>query len=195
MAIQRTEAAHAPVGTVPHGASTYWLDADDRIVRVNRAWREFARANGAPMLEARVVGHQVWDFIDGPHLRHLLRELFDRVRHTGRRICVHYRCDGPSVVRTFALHVQPDESGTLACASELLAESRRSPVSLLDMNEEHSAARHLVLCSWCKRAYVGEWLDLEDAVRLLGLLHETPVPPISHGLCPDCDRGLRAQIE
>ncbi len=195
MATQRTEPAYAPLAAVPRGASTYWLDADDRVVKVNRAWREFAEANGAPTLPALVIGREVWDFIGGTHLRQLMREVFDHARHTGRAMRIQYHCDAPAVVRTFTLHLRPIDNDRLECASELIAESRRSPVVLLDAEHDREGERMITICSWCKRAHVGEWVDLEEAVRLLGLLREDPTPPISHGLCPDCDRTLRANLE
>jgi hypothetical protein len=50
-----------------------------------------------------------------------------------------------------------------------------------------SGAPPLVACSWCGRLRLdGIWLRRKEARRRLGLAAGDPLPPMTHGICPDC---------
>jgi hypothetical protein len=54
---------------------------------------------------------------------------------------------------------------------------------------------HLLMCSWCKDVHLEKtWLDLEAAAPLLGLLDHCRLPPITHGICPDCRATLETEV-
>jgi hypothetical protein len=159
----------------------YRIDADDRIVAVNGAWRAFARENGAPQLAAGAVGRRLWDFVSGRTVVHVWESLFDGVRGGGVAT-VPYRCDSPDQVRRMEMSLRGFADGSVELVSTTLAvEERPTRVDLVRA------------CSWCNRYLGDEWLELEAAVEELGLLeHE---PPITHGICPECLTRLRASAE
>ena len=172
----------------------YDVDAQDRIVGVSEEWVAFARENAATHLHAgSVVGHELLDFVTGEELGHLYRMILDRVRNTGRKVVLPFRCDGPALRRFMELEIEPAGEGRLAFAGRLVRSEPRASEILLDPAVEHSDAM-LTICSWCKRVDCrGEWVEVEEAVARLGLFEASAVPQLSHGMCAECARAIRAE--
>jgi len=74
----------------------YWIDAHDRVVRVNEDWARFAAENdGGPLGTAvGTVGRVLWSFIDDPTLCNLYREMVLLAR-SGQPVGFSFRCDAP----------------------------------------------------------------------------------------------------
>ena len=55
----------------------------------------------------------------------------------------------------------------------------------------------LVICSFCKRIRVEEaqWVEVEEAVRLLELNEAWPLPQLSHSVCEACFADWESRIE
>jgi hypothetical protein len=71
-------------------------------------------------------------------------------------------------------------------------EERDEPQPLLDP-EVPRGGETLVMCGWCDRFEVGgEWVEVEEAARRLELFNRPELPPLSHGICPDCNELLLA---
>ena len=177
---------------MPHRHSIYVLDAGDRVASVNDVWTEFAVHNGAPDLTDRVLGRPVWQFISGEQTETIYRALFQRVR-TGVTITLPYRCDAPTRVREFELEMALQGEGDIVCTTHVIGERDRPAVRLLDSRAERSGAM-LLMCSWCKRVEIGEWVEPEVAVERLGLFGGGPVPHVTHGICDECLERLMAQV-
>ncbi len=174
-------------------------DADHRIAWTSANWDRFARENGAPELASGgVVGHPLWRYVEGAETRLVYEAVFERVRHTGREAVLPFRCDSPDLRRFMELRVArvERESGVfLEIAAELLREESRPAVDLLDPSAPRAGAT-VRLCSFCKQMRVegDRWLELEDAVAHLDLLGADVQPPLSHGICPDCEASVRRGI-
>jgi len=166
----------------------YRIDARDSIIGVNDAWDAFARANNAPELAGTAVGLSVLDCITGVELGVLWRDLLARAR-TGVVLSLPYRCDSPGIRRYLELTITPHADGQLAFESVTRVAEARPPESLLAAPTVEGAA--ILTCGWCRRIWASEWLEVEEAVIRLSLL-ESDLPPINHGLCPECDRRVRA---
>lgn len=166
----------------------YRIDADDRLVRVNPDWLDFAVENAAPYLtEDGVLGRPLWDFISDPETAHLYTLMVNRVRETGRPLTVPFRCDSPTMRRQGEMIIAPLPEGEVefSCRWDWLEE--RDAISLLDATQPRSD-RLLTLCSWCKHAEPekGEWCEVEEAVRRLDLFADARLPRLTHGICPTC---------
>ncbi len=166
----------------------YSVDADDILVSISEGWAPFAEENGAPHLgPAAVVGQPIWSFIAGQETRHIYESLFRKARETGKAVEVPFRCDSPAARRHMRITIEPTGSEGLTLRSELLLEEPRDRVDLLDIAAERSEEL-VTLCSWCRRVKVtdGSWEETEVAIARLGLFQSTPLPRLTHGICPDC---------
>lgn len=168
--------------------SSYWIDAGDRILRVNDAFVAFARANGAPELgPQRVAGASLWRFVQGSQVREIYLRIFERVRESDAPILLPFRCDSPDRRRFMRMVISHVRGGELQLDAVMEREEPRVPVKLLETREP-GPGEALELCSLCKRIYIpadDEWLEVEDAAVRLGLLEED-TPPLHHVACGDC---------
>jgi hypothetical protein len=182
----------------------YVLDPSDRVVAIDEHWIAFAKANDAATLADRVVGQSLWTFIAGPTVRELYRTILGRVRATGRRVSLPFRCDSPTVRRYMTLSMAPGNGprGTLEFGATLVREEPQSPnaralyVAVLGRRGagHHAAAggahdhadEVLTMCSVCKRLYVDGWCEIDEALERRTDLLTEPVRPVSHGLCLPC---------
>lgn len=179
-------------------ATTYTIDAHDRLIRVNAAWHDFALANDSPGLASdRVLGRTLWDCITAAEVRLIYRELCQRARHRGTPLTLPFRCDAPDRRRLMRLTIRPlsrsDQRGFLEFRAELDEEQPRHPVDVL--YGQRTDGGLLRMCSWCKRVDLGQWLELEEAVAGRGIMLSPSLPRITHGMCPDCERSLSAELD
>ena len=170
----------------PNRRFVYRIDAVDVISDVDDAWVEFAQRNEAESLtRTAVVGSSLWTHVSGVETRHLYRHLFAQVR-TGREITIPFRCDSPTVRRFHEMRMTPLPAGGIELACELLREERRTqgPAALLEKSA-HKSGEFIVMCSWCKKINVPQngWMELEQAVQVMQLLSESPLPAITHAIC------------
>jgi hypothetical protein len=182
---------------LPRSSVAYVLDAEDRVTAVDEAWNAFAVAEGAPQLtRGRIIGRPFAASIADAHTREICGLLFHAARQTGRQMVVPFRCDSPTVRRFMQLTIQPRSGGVLCMSTSLLREEPRPAVALLD--DTAPRGEDLVrICGWCKRVPLpgGEWVEVEHAMRELGLLERSTLPRLSHGICPACSVRLEAQLE
>jgi hypothetical protein len=174
---------------------TYRVDAEDRLCAVNEEWDRFARDNGAPGLAGGgALGRPLWDFITDAATAHLYRRLLERARQ-GRESSFGFRCDSPDRKRWLRMTMSPAGDGGVDFAVDAVRVETRPPLAALDAGCAR-AGEAVKLCGWCKRFPVGrEWLEAEDAVPRLGLMGEGTAPPLTHGLCPECEARMNAELE
>lgn len=92
--------------------TVYEIDADDRIRRVDDGWLDFARRNDGPeLVREKVLGRELWSFVEGRELRLLYRSLIDSVRRTRLGASVPFRCDAPEEARSMRLQIDPIGAG------------------------------------------------------------------------------------
>lgn len=172
---------------------TYTIDALDRIIDVNAAWRDFARENGVDGLAGGVIGTELWGHLaDGP-ARTLYRHLTARAR-SGREVRFRYRCDTPTQRRTFEMTLIATPQRSVQFSSQLICAEDRSPVALLDPTTPRTD-QFIRMCGWCQRVALApeKWAEVEEAVNMLGLLHRERLPGLTHGMCPDCARNFLSE--
>jgi hypothetical protein len=170
----------------------YWLDARDRLVRVNDAWDAFARENDAPELTGdRVMDQSIWGFIADEATRHLYVQLLPRVRR-GVTARFSLRCDSPTVRRSLQMVVSPADHGLVRFEAAVVASEPRPEQRLLRRDQPRGKGL-LTVCGWCKRVSLPDgWAEVEDAVARLAVFEIDRPPDITHGICPPCARQMRA---
>jgi hypothetical protein len=174
----------------------YHLNARDELVFVNQGWSDFAEANGAKAMQPMLVlRRSLWDFISDRTTKHIYRALFQRIREQAETIRLSFRCDSPAERRLLDLEMTALPAGGIQLQVHQIATSFREPMSLLDPSQPRSEEL-IRVCSWCKRVGMADelWLDVEDAVTGLGLFVDQLPPDLTHGICPDCRRGLDGRI-
>ena len=171
----------------------YHLDADDRFVWVNDAWRFFADANDAPLETREPLRRPIWDFVTNPETRHLYMAMFGKVRQWGQPIAVEFRCDAPTWRRAMTLTMSRRGPSGLVLHVEALTLDPREPVALLDARAARDT-RMLTMCSWCKKVALEQhrWVEVEVAVNELALFRAPALPGLTHGLCPPCRMRVEA---
>lgn len=171
----------------------YSVDASDRITQVNRAWTDFAQANdGEALVPPTIMNQLLWDFVVDETTRNLYRTLFARVRAGAGPVTFRLRCDGPSTRRLLEMSIVAGRTGALQITAHPLTIESRAPVPMLDPTPRLGEV--LRSCGWCNRMpnQDGQWVEIEDALAARGLMEQTPLPPISHGICEDClDRMMK----
>jgi hypothetical protein len=160
------------------------LDAQLRLVYVNRAWRAFGHDNGADWDDDRWMGTGVLTAIPailGP----FYADLFERVRRTGARVDHAYECSSPTTRRFFRMSAFPCESGAYVVVHSL---SHASPLALETIPTLDALYRDadglMIQCVHCRRVRRGPpgvttWDFVADYVA------RAPAGT-SHGLCPVC---------
>jgi hypothetical protein len=174
-------------------ALSYAIDEHDHLVRVDDGYYRFAEENGWSDAGAS-LGRSLWDYVSGRELVKLQRLLVRRVRDEVGDIELPFRCDGPAVRREMDIRIVARRGGRVVLFSARLRseEEREVPQPLLDP-EAPRGHEMLEMCGWCDRFEVdGEWLEVEQAAKRLGLFQRPELPALSHGICPDCSGVLLA---
>jgi hypothetical protein len=171
----------------------YRVDAADVILSANPFWFAFAQENGAAELTERsVLGQSLWNFVEGEAVRRLYREIHARVRVSGRRVVLPFRCDSPLLRRHMRLTITREDEGALLYECILVRAEPQRRLAVLDAEQPRSDA-FLTICSCCKRALLEPvgWLDVEDIAARLKLFETQRVPRLHHVICPSCTHALR----
>lgn len=161
------------------------VDADGVIRVVNRAWRDFAAANGRADVQSDIG----WSYRESrassdPDAATAAAGVFDVITGVVDEFSFAYPCHAPFERRWFEFLVVPlriDVPRPVLAAHMRVGE--RVGVALAGMTRE--ALRRLegivTLCAWCQERRIGvtgEWTTVEGPI---------PGPDaISHGICPDC---------
>jgi len=173
--------------------TSYLIDDLDLIQWVNDQWSVFAAENdGMDVIAEVVIGKLLWDFIHDMTTVHLYRLMLQEVRLRGVAMSFDLRCDSPDRRRFMNMQVR-GEDGMVRFDCKIVREEPRTPEPLLDRETDRSEV-FISMCSWCTRIPVdSHWLNLEDAVRRLGLFKLVRLPMISHSICPDCyEKAMRS---
>jgi hypothetical protein len=168
------------------GELLYRLNERDEIVFVNEAWNDFARANaGDDLVEPRVLGRSLWEFVTDATTRQLYRDVLRRVRG-GRQVRLRLRCDTPVLRRLLELDVYQGPPGTIDFRTRVIWIEHREYQALLEPDRA-SSEDFLSMCAWCKKVDLGDsWVEVEQAVSQLQLFERSLLPRLTHGICQAC---------
>jgi len=169
-------------------AVLYRIDRHDTIVEIGGVWDAFARANGGV---PPAVGRPLWHFIAGKDVRATWALLLRRVREGRIPVVFVYRCDGPGVRRLMQMELLADRIGSVQFRSTAVSITETD--TIVGRWETGSARDTVLVCGWCGRVHAGDWVQLEQAIELLGL-HESRQPRLSHGICESCAAELKSAV-
>ena len=188
--------------------SEYHTNQWGEIIRVDDSFVDFARENWRQDFKPDdLVGDMLLDHITDATTRALYLIVIQHLQESNRSITLPFRCDSPDIRRYMELTITPFPDGGMKWSCRLLRQEHRNPADILAGDLERSD-RLLLVCSWCKRCKMPEWLvnstnaasgdvwvEVEEIMGLLGTLTEHRLPGISHTACPDCYQELMAAID
>lgn len=166
----------------------YRIDSTDTIISVSDNWHTAANANACKNWDsADVVGHKLWDFIQGIETLYLYHELFKRVREGISLRPIPFRCDSPCERRFLELSIEGLPDGQINTTSKTLRSEPRSSVKLLD-TETPRSTEFVTVCSMCKKIKVRseQWVEIEEGLAQLKIFEDAVMPQLTHGLCRSC---------
>lgn len=176
----------------------YRIDREDRLVELDGGWLTFAAENGGEALQpSALIGQPLWRFVADSTTRQLYKAMVVRLREGGPPVRFRFRCDAPSRRRLLAMEMTADSAGGVRFWVSSVVEEPRAPVLLLEPNRAREAGSLLTMCGWCKgvRLPLGEWVESEEAVRVLGLFEGAPLPRVTHGMCPTCYSAIVGALD
>lgn len=176
----------------------YRINKENIITSVSDNWHSFAGDNAwtSEISPKNVVGHLIWDFIQGLESRHLYEELFKRVRSGKSAGPIPFRCDSPRERRFLELFLSPLTDGQIEITSIIIRREFRDKVRLLE--REALRSRELIrICSMCKKIAIHQntWVEIEEGVVQLRLFEVDEIPGLTHGMCPSCYEVAMANLE
>lgn len=167
---------------------TYWIDAHDRITKVNDDWLAFAQENDAPELSrAAVLNRSLYEFLEGATVQTIYELILRRVRAAQVPLRVPFRCDAPDRRRFMEMEVTPLPQGRMRLACRVERIEMRPAIAWPRSGTDPS--RLVSMCSWCKRVQAegNQWVEIEEAIELFFEDAEGTLPEVSHGICPGCE--------
>ena len=168
---------------------TYRIDAGDRIVSVGENWQAFADENNAQdaCFAPRVIGSSIWDHIQDPETHHIYKVLVEKVRQTGAPITMPLRCDAPDLIRELEITLIPESDGDVTFLSKTIRVEPRASAPLLAGCQPRSED-FVRICSFCKKIDLDgdQWVEIEAADIKKEYFNDTPLPQLTHGVCPIC---------
>lgn len=167
---------------------TYHIDKERRISFVNDNWHSFAIENGAGELTRNaILDKPIYDFITDESCRHIYEMLIERCEKSKEMLVLSFRCDSPVKRRFMLMEIFPLKNESTGFKSCIIKEQNRDTVEFLDRNTKRSE-EFMKICSWCKKVEVDErfWVEVEEAIEHLGLFGVSPLPQLTHGICPTC---------
>lgn len=175
----------------------YQINDSDKIVYVNNAWDDFARANGSSdLISQKILGASLWEFIADASTVQLYREIVKRIR-AGKIVDFYFRCDAPETCRFLKMIIMPGEENCVTFETQTLREWKRQHQPLLQSDIQRTEEM-LRICGWCKKIDVGDdlWEETEKAVATLSLFEEANyLPKLTHGICGSCYQSMAKKLQ
>jgi len=176
----------------------YGVDGNDILLDVSENWQSFSTENagGEACFPKNIIGSSLWRHISEWETRELYRTILERVRRDNRLASFPFRCDSPDKRRLLNLVVIPKEGNGINFESHVLRTELREPVALLSGKVERSEEL-LRVCSMCKKIAIAnnEWVEVEIAVKQLGLFEKAVMPKFTHGVCQSCFDAVMATLD
>ena len=114
---------------------------------------------------------------------------FQAVRCRRKPVAAPFRCDSPAVRRFMELRCFPSAEQSIRIQGRLLKEQMvAAPV--VPQADKPGIAALMRVCSWCRRidSEAAGWIEIDEAARQLRYLETPAPPPITHGICLDCEQ-------
>lgn len=169
----------------------YVIDQFDALLEFNTQWNVFALENNAiHILDEKVKGKPIWDFISGLETKTIYKMVLNRVRSQKKEVKFKYRCDSPNEIRHMMMEIQPCSNNNIKFNNILLEQINRSYLPLFDKQVPRNETV-ITSCAWCMKIKANEhWLEIETALNELNYFNTDILPKITHGICESCSHNF-----
>jgi hypothetical protein len=176
----------SPPVAAEHAQLSYWINSQGIVQQVAGPWDAWLGQDGEVpdrCCQAKVVGANLFSFIESDGVRHVYNTIHARILETGRPITFPFRCDSVWLTREMQMRISRD-GDLLRYDSVIVSEARRPhPLPL----PAPAADTLVAMCCFCKAVRFPIesplWKDLEL------LFWESNLPAhfsVTHGLCGPC---------
>lgn len=177
----------------------YKINNNDMITYISSStWKEFASENeGSDLLEENILNKSIWNFISDQDTSEIYNLAVDKVRVTGEKISIPFRCDAPEYRRLFIMEIKKPQKDIVQFNSILKRIESRTSVKFLESKTERTDDL-LKICSWCRKVeipHTSNWVEVEEAVVRLELYKLEKLPMITHTICNHCYEKLEKDLE
>lgn len=165
------------------------VDSEYRLLWVGGEWDEFALQNAAQhALANHVLSTSLMSHIAGDETRKIIAHLIETVLKTKRPLRLDYRCDSPSMARSYLLTIQPMKDDRALMVHDLRDAWHFSPplnVWHYDPNAHH---RKCSFCGDIRFEGASAWTSCDE----VGERHPTHVV---YEVCDGCRASVADAIE
>lgn len=145
----------------------YWLDEENRIIRVEGNWDGFAASNGGEdAFVAKILGQRLEGFIKGDTTTMFINALVDAAKILKKKIEKDYRCDSPDAKRYMKMVVEMDQDSTIKITNKTL---KIEPVNkkvyfVYQSGQDQKTMERCSICNKIKDSH-GEWVEGWDLLE------------------------------
>ena len=171
------------------------IDRDCVIKFVNEAWLDFASSVDAhSAVRENVLHRSLFDFIEGVEVKMFYKHIIEKVRIHNEASYFPFRCDSPYLRRYLEMKIHPGPNDWVCFSSRIVKLESRLPIRLLDYSVPRTD-EIISICSICKCVKITKenWVEIEEAIKIMNIFGESAMPMLSHGLCPICSKTFREQ--
>lgn len=174
----------------------YRINKDDVIVSIETTDGFNGSKDTSAFNPVDYIGKTLWSCFSDETIIHIYQKAISAVRKTGREFILKYRCDAPDFIRKFNLSIRMLENRDIEFINQIDLDAPRNVITLLDPAVPRSSS-FITMCSYCLsiRAHDEQWHPLEDAIERFEEFHQSPLPRISHGICPTCLETAMNEID
>lgn len=165
------------------------VDTEYRLLWVGGEWDEFALQNAAQhALANHVLSTSLMSHIAGDDTRKVTARLIDTVLETKRPLRVNYRCDSPSMARSYQLTIQPMKDNRALMVHDLKDAWHFSPPLNIWHYDPNARDCKCSFCGNIRFAGDADWTNCDD----IGERHPTYV---FYEICNCCQSVVRDAID
>lgn len=165
------------------------VDSEFRLLWVGGEWDEFALQNAAQhALANHVLSTSLMSHVAGDETRQLTARLIATVLNTKRPVRVNYRCDSPSMARSYLLTIQPMKDDRALMVHDLQDAWHFSPPLNIWHYDPNAPDCKCSFCGGIRFQGQQDWTSCDD----IGDRHPRFV---FYQICGDCRASVVKAIE
>ncbi|MET0754206.1 MAG: hypothetical protein ABWZ66_12570 [Pyrinomonadaceae bacterium] len=174
----------------------YLINNEDEVIFANNEWLEFVSdKDGDDITPENQPRQSLWDLINDNTTEDFYRMLLKQVR-AGYSVKFKVRCGAPRRQTLMRMTVSLQQNGDVQFGARAVWTDELRPQNFLNGSISHMD-EVIIICSWCNKIKVdeGDWQEIEEFQKNLGLFDLEILPQPSHGMCDDCYKVVSEKFQ